>query len=112
MPKDSIAVTFLDWRSVIDTVGSYSAGAKLAVAQELVDQLRVLLARSQDLDQRQRQLAAERQEVTRQLRDTLAEGRSLAGRIRLATSAKFGEKSEQRERVRTLPRRKRSRQGS
>ena len=91
MPKDSIPVTFVDWRSVIDTVDSYSVGAKSATAQELVDQLRVILARSQDLEQRQRQLAAERQEVTRQLRTALAEGRSLAGRIRLATSATFGE---------------------
>jgi hypothetical protein len=113
MPKESIAVTFYDWQSLLALAAPFFVGPKGEAHKELLEQLRACLAQSQKLELRQRQLAAERQEVTKQLRAFLAEGRSLAGRIRLATAGQFGDQSEQREQLRApATRSRKSRDGS
>jgi len=59
MPKESIAVTFYDWQSLLVMAAPFFVGPKGEAHKELLEQLRACLTQSQELELRQRQLAAQ-----------------------------------------------------
>ena len=91
MPKVALADSLNDWDKLIANASELFEG--IPDMEDLVIELRKVLARTRELAALRDQLESQQQLTTRQIKDSQLEGDELASRIRYNVKAVYGRRS-------------------